>query len=169
MTNRPISIPRLTTRRHGPGRWIAAVALLAPLAAALLPAGPAAAQTTEGRQLVGEFCTNPNARPKPGACLSLAFDGQTAVGYTDSPNRVLTLRPGTYWLSVNDSSNVHNFSLEGPDGLDQDITGITDVPGWVTVKIHLTHGSYTLFCAADDHRADGMYVAIEVGGVGQVG
>jgi hypothetical protein len=168
MTNRSITFRPSATGRSS-GRRIAAAALLAPLATALLPAGPAAAQTAVGRQLVGEFCTNPNAQPKPGACIALTYDGQTALGYTDSPNRVLALRPGTYWLSVNDESTAHNFSLEGPDGLDQDITGIAGTPGWVTVKIHLTHGSYTLFCDADDHRADGMYVDIEVGGVGQVG
>lgn len=168
MTNRSITC-RPSATRSSSGRRVAAAALLAPLAAALLPAGPAAAQPAVGRQLVGAFCTNSNALPKPGACIALSSDGQTAQGYTGAPNRVLTLRPGTYWLSVNDDSTAHNFSLQGPGGLDQDITGIADTPGWVTVKIHLTHGSYTLFCDADAHRADGMYVDIEVGGVGQVG
>jgi len=70
---------------------------------------------------------------------------------------------------VKDDSTAHNYSLEGSDGLDQDISGIAETPGWVTVKIHLTHGSYTLFCDADDHRADGMYVDIEVGGARPVG
>ncbi len=37
--------------------------------------------------------------------------------------------PGTYWLTVNDTSSAHNFVLESPDGNDQTITGITDTPG----------------------------------------
>lgn len=143
--------------------------LIAALLAGLFAVGPVAAVSAEGRQLVGEFCTNPQALPKPGACISLSYGGETAQGYTNSPGRLLTLRPGTYWLTVNDASTAHNFSLAGPDGLDQDITGVADTPGWVTVKVHLTHGTYVLFCDADSHRADGMYVDIEVGGVGQVG
>lgn len=129
--------------------------------------GRADSDEADGRQLAGQYCTNPNAMPRPGACISLTFDGQTAEGYTASPNRVLTLMPGTYWLSVNDNSPFHNFSLENPDGVDQDITGIADTPGWMTVKVHLTHGTYTLFC--DPHRVMGMYVVLEVGGAGQVG
>jgi hypothetical protein len=169
MTNCSNDLQGSAARRRGAGKRLAAAALLTPMLAALVPGGIAAADTAVGRQLVGEFCTNSQAQPKPGACLSLTFDGQTAEGYTNSPNRTLVLRPGTYWLSVNDESTAHNFSLETPDGLDQDITGIAATPGWVTLKIQLKHGTYTLFCDADDHRADGMYVQIEVGGVGQVG
>jgi plastocyanin len=144
-----------------------AISLLGALIGVFVAVGPIAAGSAEGRQLAGEFCTNPQALPKAGACISLSSDGQTAQGYTGSPNRQLTLRPGTYWLTVNDNSAMHNFSLQGPDGLDEDITGIPDTPGSVTVEVHLTHGLYTLFC--DPHRAFGMYVDIEVGGVGQVG
>ncbi len=124
---------------------------------------------TAERQLVGEFCSNPVALPKPGACISLSYQGQTAVGYTGSEDRLLTLTPGTYWLTVDDNSAAHNFALESPDGSDQTITGVNDKPGWTTVKVTLTPGTWVLFCAADDHRADGMYVNIQVGGAAQVG
>ena len=146
-------------------RWMAALASLA--VAAAVTAVVVGAASADGRQLTGAFCTNAQAMPKPGACISLAFDGQTAQGYTGSQERVLTLRPGTYWLTVNDTSTAHNYSLEGPDGSDQDITGIADAPGLVTVKVNLTHGTWVLFC--DPHRPMGMYVDLEVGGVGQVG
>jgi hypothetical protein len=161
--------PATTGKEAAMRKAITRLPLIAALLVALFTVGPAAAVSAEGRQLVGEFCTNPQALPKPGACISLSYGGETAMGYTDSPNRVLTLRPGTYWLTVNDNSTAHNFSLESPDGLDQDITGVADTPGWVTVQVHLTHGTYVLFCDADAHRADGMYVDLEVGGVGQVG
>jgi plastocyanin len=150
-------------------KTIAAVLLIAALVAVAVMAGRVAVGSAEGqgRQLVGGFCTNPNALPKPGACMALSVGETTAQGYTASPDRVLTLRPGTYWLTVNDTSAVHNFSLEDPNGVDDDLTGIRDAPGEVTVKVNLTHGTYTLFC--DPHRMMGMYVVIEVGGVGQVG
>lgn len=147
---------------------IATGSLFAAIVAALITIGPIAAGSAQGRQLVGQFCTNQNAMPKPGACIQLASDdGQTAQGYTNSPNRDLTLRPGTYWLTVTDNSTAHNFSLESPDGTDQDITGVTDTPGTMTIKINLTHGTWTLFCKP--HRAMGMYLDLNVGGDGQVG
>jgi hypothetical protein len=139
---------------------------LVALIVALATIGPSVAQASSGRQLVGEFCTNDNALPKPGACLSLAFGDQMAEGYTGSADRVLALRPGTYWFVVNDNATVHNFSLEAPDGTDQDLTGVADAPGWVTVKVNLTPGTWVFFC--DPHRSYGMYVDIVVGGVGQV-
>jgi plastocyanin len=122
--------------------------------------------SADGRPLTGEFCTNANAMPKPGACIQLSYDGQTAQGYTNSSNRTLNLRPGTYWLSVNDTSSAHDFSLEDPNGSDQNLTAVAATPGWVTTKINLTPGTWVLFC--DPHRAMGMYININVGGVGQV-
>lgn len=148
-------------------KTISGVSLVAALVAVLAAVGPAAARSDEGRQLVGEFCTHDGALPKAGACISLSYDGQTAQGYTDSPSRTLTLRPGVYWLHVNDDATAHDFSLETPDGSELDVTGVADTPGWVTVKVNLTPGSWVLFC--DPHRSYGMYVDIEVGGVGQVG
>ncbi len=81
---------------------IAGALLLAALVAIGLVAtvGPIGAGAAEGRQIDGQFCTNPQALPKPGACIALSFGEQTAQGYTDSPDRVLSLRPGTYWLTV---------------------------------------------------------------------
>lgn len=141
-----------------------AVVLAGLLIAAATAVGTASA---DGRTLAGQFCSNANAMPAPGACIQLSDGGQTAQGYTDSSNRMLTLRPGVYWLTVNDNSSKHNFSLESPDGTDQDITGVADTPGSVTVKVNLTPGTWVLFC--EPHRAMGMYIDLNVGGVGQVG
>jgi hypothetical protein len=148
-------------------RIVASAALVLAATAIATGFGVAGARSDDGRQLAGAYCSNPSAMPKPGACIQLSFGDQTAQGYTDSPNRVLSLRPGVYWLTVDDNSSVHNYSLESPDGSDQDLTGVADTPGSVTYKLDLTHGSWVLFCAP--HRAMGMYVDIEVGGAGQVG
>jgi hypothetical protein len=146
---------------------IAFVALALAAVAVATGLGVAGARSDDGRQLSGVYCSNANAMPKPGACIQLSFNDGTAQGYTDSPNRVLTLRPGVYWLTVDDNSTAHNYTLESPDGTDQQLTGVTDTPGAVTYKVNLTHGTWVLFC--QPHRAMGMYVDIEVGGVAQVG
>jgi plastocyanin len=148
-------------------KGIAGVLLLGTLVAVLVTVGPIATGSAEGRQLVGQFCSHVGALPKATACISLSYDGQTAEGYTNSPDRTIALRPGTYWITVNDTSAMHNFSLESPDGSDQDITGVPDTPGEVTFKVDLTHGTWVLYC--DPHRLFGMYVLIDVGGEGQVG
>jgi hypothetical protein len=128
------------------GTKIVAVSVVAALARALVTVGPLPAASADGRSPVGLSCTNPNALPKPGACISLAFGEQSAQGYTGSPDRELALRPGTYWLSLNDTSTAHNFMLESPAGSEQDLTEVAAAPGWVTVKVTLTPGTWVLFC-----------------------
>jgi hypothetical protein len=108
--------------------------------------------------------------------MSVTWDGVTY----GTPNRVasLSLRPGTYWITVNDDSTSHNFSLRScPDssspcgpgaGSVQDLTTNPDAPGIVTTKIELGHGTYRLFCSAPNHEGRGMYADFSVGGVGQV-
>jgi uncharacterized cupredoxin-like copper-binding protein len=124
--------------------------------------------SADGRTLVGNFC--------PGFCMSITSDG---VVY-GTPNRAdLALRPGTYWLTVNDNSTHHNFTLRScPDATsacDQTSGGTVDpittaaFTGTVTQKVLLTHGTYRLYCSVDGHEGMGMYVDFEVGGVGQVG
>jgi plastocyanin len=78
---------------------------------------------------------------------------------------VTSLRPGEYWLTVDDTSAFHNFHIFGP-GLDQVVTTVP-FKGTVTVKIHLSHGDYTFQC--DPHANMGMRGSFSVGGVGQEG
>ncbi len=150
------------------------VALLAAVAAVgAIAACSVAAASADGRNLDGSFCSHAvSGSPfPPGLCIQLTFNGQIVQGYYGSPGQI-SLRPGNYWFTVTDNSNAHNFSLKGPNGLDQDITpvdnGVTPVIT-ETVKIHLDHGSYTLLCDNDGHAAAGMEITIDVGGVGQVG
>ncbi|HVC76014.1 MAG TPA: hypothetical protein VND96_05790 [Candidatus Micrarchaeaceae archaeon] len=143
-----------------PVSYIVAILIAVMCAMAAIPA------SADGRELTGQFCSNPQALPKAGACMSLSFDGQTATGYTNSPNRVLELRPGTYWLSVDDNSAAHNFALEDPTGNVDVITQVADTPGWVSVKVNFMPGTWRLLCVPHDEF--GMYVQIDVGGVGEV-
>ena len=97
---------------------------------------------------------NPQGSVGPSFTISLTQDGAP----------VTSLRPGTYWLTVNDMSNRHNFHVIGP-GLDQKVTTVDQV-GTVTMKIHLSHGQYVFQC--DPHKMT-MRGTFDVGGVGQVG
>jgi hypothetical protein len=129
----------------------------------------------DGRSLDGTFCSHAvsGSTFPPGLCIQLASADQTVQGYFDSPGQI-SLRPGNYWLTVVDTSNAHNFTLQGPNGLDMDITPVPNggTPAPViteTVKVHFDHGTYTLLCDADSHAINGMDITINVGGVGQVG
>ncbi len=155
----------------------------------------AATASADGRTLEGSFCGISHT------CMAMTFEG-AIVGTptrTDPTQPDLTLRPGTYWLTVTDDSNFHNFSLRScpgstslctadnpaSGGTDHDVTPICNDPLTTagscprinpaaneideTLKINLKHGTYRLFCDAAGHEAAGMYVDISVGGVGQVG
>jgi plastocyanin len=117
--------------------------LAAALAAVAISASPVSAQ---GRELVGTTGSG-------GFVITLTQDGQ----------EVTSLRPGTYWLTVNDLSTHHNFHLVGP-GVDDVITTVP-FTGTTTVKVHLEHGTYTFQC--DPHVNLGMFGTFEVSGEGQ--
>ena len=150
------------------GRRIAATLVVIGAIAAYM----SVAASANGRELEGAFCTtNTGSR----ICMSLTWDG---VEYGTTNRASLSLRPGTYWLTVNDPTTFHNFSLRScPDldaacvkdaGDEQEITTIPGAPGEVTVKLQFEHGTYRLFCATGNHEDQGMFVDFAVGGVGQV-
>lgn len=138
------------------------------------------AASANGRSLDGAYCTTSTNSQ---LCISITWDGVT---YTRESADQLALRPGTYWITVNDTSPVHNFALRscpdsdtcgpGTDGsTTEDITPnvIGNVSGEVTEKVELKHGTYRLFCALGGtgptgHEARGMWVEFSVSGVGQV-
>jgi plastocyanin len=140
--------------------------------AGVIAACSTAAASADGRALAGSFCSHAvSGSPfPPGLCIQLTFGGQTVQGYYGSPG-LISLRPGDYWLTVTDTSNAHNFTLVGPDGLDMDITPVDNGSTPVitqTVKVQLDPGSYTLLCDNDGHAAAGMEITLDVGGVGEV-
>ena len=133
-------------------------------------------RVADGRALTGDYCLTPAPANSP-RCMQITWDG---VQYGTNNRTALTLRPGTYWLTVNDTGQFaafHNFELRSclgstsdcvpGTGTEQEITGIPQV-GSVTVPVLLKAGTYRLFCDAMGHEASGMYVAFEVGGVGQL-
>jgi hypothetical protein len=93
-----------------------------------------------GRTLTGSFCTDNHT------CMTMTLDdGSVFTGKTPraDPNQPdVTLRPGTYWITVTDDSDFHNFSWRScagstavctaanpaSGGTDEDITPICNEP-----------------------------------------
>jgi hypothetical protein len=113
------------------------LSLVAALVVLAVTASPAAAHEGHGRRIQGGFCLNDHL-----FCISASVDGQTAVqGYgvdgnggtcakppatVDPPagpqycvpsgTGLLKIRPGTYWITVDDTLNSHNFELRSCPG-----------------------------------------------------
>jgi hypothetical protein len=118
-------------------RLVLATALLG-LAAAL---APGAVQADSGTL---------NGTVGPGFSIDLkAPDGSTLKGGR--------LAPGTYTLTVNDQSDLHNFDLLGPDGKSIEATSIEGT-GTSTWSVDLTQtGTYTFHCDAHPTQMVGTF------------
>jgi plastocyanin len=85
-----------------------------------------------------------------------ALEGETGPGFEIEVRQdgadVETLSPGTYTLSVEDKSDMHNFHLIGP-GVDEEVTDVPFV-GEKSVTVTLQAGTYTYQC--DPHASQGM-------------
>ena len=167
---------KIISRKGGAAVVFAAIAVVGSLAAYMV-----ASASADGRTLDATFCS--------GLCIQVASDDQTVQGVMggDAASHVLTLRPGTYWLTVTDNSNFHNFNLRSCPGAavlcdvnsGGQVLPLTPLGNGATptitqtLKIDLKHGTYRLYCNAArngiTHEQMGMYVDFEVGGVGQVG
>jgi hypothetical protein len=76
--------------------------------------------------------------------------GTIGPGYTISlknsaGKRVTTLKHGRYTLAVQDKSNIHNFTLNGPGIHNKMISG-TGFVGPKTVTVTLKAGKYKYYC-----------------------
>jgi copper binding plastocyanin/azurin family protein len=137
--------------RRSMSRFIGFFAAALVFSAVVVSPGTPASAT--GRQLYGSF--------GPGFTIHLLEDGPNG-------DPVTSLRPGIYWLTVHDTSAIHNFHVFGTDDgatLDEVVTSTAFV-GDVTVKLLLKAGDYTFQC--DPHASIGMKGAFTVGGVGQL-
>jgi plastocyanin len=104
------------------------------VAAVLAIGGSAAADTSQLTGVVG-----------PGFNISLQ-DGSGA--------RVTTLAPGTYTLTVQDKSNIHNFHLAGPG---VDVATDIDFVGTQTFTVTLANGTYRYDCDAHATTMKGSF------------
>jgi hypothetical protein len=163
----------MTRVKSAKGRLALVLAVLA--AGGIIAAYSGGTAAADGRTLTGDFCTTPNA-----FCMTLTWQ-DVAYG---TPNRAdLSLRPGEYWLTLDDTST-HDFALRScpgstlpcdsnnPVATTTELTTSAEI-ATVTDKIQLTFGTYRLYCDLGAgtpfaHEGRGMYVDFEVGGVGQL-
>jgi plastocyanin len=82
-----------------------------------------------------------------------SLEGETGPGFEiklrQDGDDVQTLEAGTYELSVEDQSEMHNFHLIGP-GVDEEVTDVPFV-GDRSVTVTLQAGTYTFQC--DPHAS----------------
>ena len=98
--------------------------LLAALTGVLAIAAPSQAAVTKLTGTVG-----------PGFTITLTKAGK----------KVTLLKAGTYSITVADKSNIHNWHLRGPGGVNKEITGIAFV-GTKTAIVKLVKGTYKYVC-----------------------
>jgi plastocyanin len=84
----------------------------------------------------------------PGFEIEVSMNGEDAE----------SVPAGTYTLSVEDKSEMHNFHLIGP-GVDEEVTEV-DFVGEKSVTVTLEPGTYTYQCGP--HAAQGMKGTFEV-------
>jgi plastocyanin len=98
-----------------------------------------------------------------GPIIRMALQGTVGPGFDISlsteDGELTTLMPGTYELRVEDLSDIHNFHLTGPGGVDVS----TDVAGEGTESFPITlePGTYEFVC---DPHAGQMNGSFEVSG-----
>lgn len=68
-----------------------------------------------------------------------------SISLKQSGKLVKTLKAGTYKFVINDKSNFHGYSLDGPHGFAKDFTKITFV-GTKTFMVKLKAGKYKYYC-----------------------
>ena len=96
----------------------------------------------------GLLATLALAAPLGAATSVTKLTGTVGPGFTitlkKGTAKVKTLKPGTYKITVNDKSNIHDFHLTGP-GVNKMITTIS-FKGTKSVTVKLKKGKYTYRC-----------------------
>ena len=85
----------------------------------------------------------------PAGAVIPKLTGTVGPGFTISLKRfnkpLVSLKAGTYSITVSDKSDIHNFHLRGPGGVNKEITAIGFV-GTKTVTVKLVKGTYKYVC-----------------------
>jgi plastocyanin len=113
---------------------------LAAAVAALSLVGTAGAHSTKLPKLVGTV--------GPGFTITLKRFGRP----------LKTLKAGRYSITVSDKSNIHNFHLRGPGGVNKEITTVGFV-GTKTVIVRLVKGTYRFVCDPHFTTMKGSFTA----------
>jgi plastocyanin len=67
------------------------------------------------------------------------------ISLTSKGKSVKTLKAGTYTITIQDDSTIHNYELDGPKGKSWDFTSV-GFKGTKTITLKLAKGTYKAFC-----------------------
>src|SRR5215472_11599269 len=95
-----------------------------------------------------------------------APSGQT-VTFTETEFKIATdstnLKAGSYTFNVvNKGSFQHDLHIATPDGSEIGATSVIQPGASATLQVTLKAGTYTIWCAVDGHRAQGMQGTLTV-------
>ena len=79
------------------------------------------------------------------------------ITLTQNGKAVKTLPAGSYVFAVSDKSNIHNFRVKGPGGVNKEITTVP-FQGSKSVTLTLKKGHYSLVCNLPGHYKGGQFV-----------
>jgi plastocyanin len=112
-------------------------------------------QTTTEETTTEETTTSDDTTTSGGSA-SMTLEGETGPGLEiklrQDGDDVADVAAGTYTVSVEDKSDMHNFHLIGP-GVDEEVTDVSFV-GEKSTTVTLQPGTYTFQC--DPHASHGM-------------
>ena len=68
------------------------------------------------------------------------------ISLTSKGKAVKTLKAGTYTITVQDDSTIHNYELDGPKSKSWDFTSV-GFKGTKTITLKLAKGKYKAYCS----------------------
>lgn len=109
------------------------------------------------------------AKGSEGAPTHAAPGAPTTISVTESEWKVQlptlsTLKGGNYTFQVHNVGKIpHDLAIQGPNVPANDKTAAIAPGGTATLKVSLSTGTYTLYCAVPGHKALGMVAKLSVG------
>ena len=86
--------------------------------------------------------------------------GTVGPGYTISlkkaGKKVTTLKAGKYTFVITDKASIHNFSLDGPNGLEKTFTTVP-FKGQKSITLTLKKGEYKFYCEPHESTMFGKF------------
>ncbi|CAN5228551.1 hypothetical protein BH20ACT13_BH20ACT13_06250 [soil metagenome] len=132
---------------------IAVIAALAVVALATVGCGSDDEESTDDTTTLTETTDTGTTTDTGGSALK----GTVGPGFDISVDQT-SVTPGSYELEVEDLSDIHNFHLTGPGGVD--VTTDVAEEGTESFTVELEAGTYSFVC---DPHAGQMNGTIEVG------
>jgi plastocyanin len=100
-----------------------------------------------------------SAAPEAGGATIEVSESEFSIKLSKS-----SMKPGDYTFAIsNDGNFPHNLAIKGP-GIGGETSDTFDGGQSGDLAVTLQEGTYTLWCAVGNHRAQGMETTIEVTG-----